>query len=345
MPDNYREVVGAIHIHSDFSDGTKSIEAIAHIADEVGLDFIMVSDHMTLEPLHRGLEGFYGDTAVLIGYEINDGDDKNHYLAFGLDQVLPENLNAEEYVEEVKKRGGIGIIAHPDEVRSEMAKYPSYPWNAWQVDGYDGIEIWNHMSQWMESLSQWNMIKQAFMPRRSLKSPTDMILKIWDKVNLRRRVVGVGSIDVHAYPYRFGPARVTIFPYKVQFQAIRTHLLLPETVAKDFPEFKKAIYDALLDCRAFISNYRWGDAGGFKFWAETSAGTAICGKDIKWDEETVLKIKLPAIADIKAICSGETIFAGRGAIFDIRAPKPGIYRIEAYLRSKGWIFSNHIKLT
>ena len=135
MPDDYKEIVGAIHIHSNFSDGTMSIKDIAHLANEVDLDFIMVSDHMTLKPLHMGLEGFYDNTAVLIGYEINDSDDKNHYLAFGLDEVLPADLKPSEYVAEVNRLCGLGIIAHPDEVRTKLTKYPSYPWTYWDVDG------------------------------------------------------------------------------------------------------------------------------------------------------------------------------------------------------------------
>ncbi|MCD6162289.1 MAG: histidinol-phosphatase [candidate division Zixibacteria bacterium] len=344
MPDNYKEIVGAIHIHSKFSDGTKSIQDIASIANEVNLDFIMVSDHMTLEPYHQGIEGFYGNTAVIIGYEINDPDDKNHYLAFGLNEVLPSNLQAEQYVPLVKQNGGLGIIAHPDEVRTELSKYPGYPWTKWQVDGYDGIEIWNHMSQWMELLNRWNMIKQAFMPRRALKAPTDMILKIWDEVNLKRKVLGVGSIDVHAYPYRLGPLRITVFPYKVQFKAIRTHILLPKSVSSDFKAYKLEIYNALRNCRAFISNYRWGDAQSFKFIAENSSGKAICGDELNWDKNTIIKAYLPQRADIRLICNGQIVFSDKGKDFSIRTLEPGLYRLEAYINKKGWIFTNHVRL-
>ena len=344
MPDDYREIVGAIHIHSNFSDGTMSIKDIAHLANEVDLDFIMVSDHMTLKPLQMGLEGFYDNTAVLIGYEINDSDDKNHYLAFGLDEVLSSDLKPAEYVAEVKQRNGLGIIAHPDEVRTKLTKYPSYPWTYWDVDGFDGIEIWNHMSQWMESLSRWNMLKQAFMPRRALKSPTEKILKIWDEVNLKRKVVGVGSIDVHAYPYRLGPLRVTIFPYKVQFKAIRTHILLLEPAPTDFDEFKQAIYDALINCRAFISNYRWGDAGGFQFFAENKLANAVYGDELHLNDDTVIQVKLPKSADIRLIHNGLQVFSGTGSDFQIKASQPGLYRVEVYVHEKGWIFSNHLRL-
>lgn len=344
MPESYRELTGAIHIHSKYSDGTLTIPEIAHIANDVGLDFIMVSDHMTLEPLYQGLEGFYGKTAVLIGYEINDPNDKNHYLAFDLDKTFGPDLSAREYVQKVKESNGLGIIAHPDEVRNELAKYPSYPWTDWSIKGYDGIEIWNHMSQWMESLSSWNAIKLIFMPRRALKGPTDRILRRWDEVNMRRKVVGVGSIDVHAYPYRMGPIRITIFPYKVQFKSIRTHILIPEPVSDDFGELKKALYQSLRSCRVFISNYRWGDASGFRFYAENSSGKAQIGDDISWNENTQLAISSPAAAEFKLICNNQPVFSGMGKEFSIKAPNPGMYRVELYVNGKGWIYSNHIGL-
>jgi len=344
MLDSYREIAGAIHIHSNFSDGTKTIPEIANLANEVGLDFIMVSDHMTLEPLHQGLEGFYGRTAVLIGYEINDPDDKNHYLAFGLDEVNEPDLKAEAYVKQVKEKGGLGIIAHPDEVRFELTKYPCYPWNCWSIDGYDGIEIWNHMSQWMESLNRWNMLKQAFMPRRALKSPTARILKIWDEANQKRRVFGVGSIDVHAYPYKLGPVRITIFPYKVQFKAIRTHLFIPSDTPADFGQYKQSIYQSMRQCRAFISNYRWGDAKGFLFYCENTSGRAICGEQLTWEKETSIVATLPKYAQLRIIKDGSEVFMGQGKSFEIKALHPGLYRVEVYIRDKGWIFSNHILL-
>lgn len=343
MSDHPLELVGAIHIHSRYSDGTLTIPEIAALAGEVGLDFIMVSDHMTLESLHHGLEGFYDKTAVLIGYEINDPDDKNHYLAFGLNDIVEPDLAAKDYVKLVKEKGGLGIIAHPDEVRSDIRKYPGYPWTDWSVEGYDGIEIWNHMSQWMESLSHWNMIKQAFMPRRALKSPTDRILKTWDEVSNRRRVVGVGSIDVHAYPYKLGPVRITIFPYKVQFKAIRTHILL-DIVPADFKELKTAIYHGLRRCRVFISNYRWGDATGFRYWAENKNGRAFIGDEISWDDSTILRARLPRYGHVRFILQGRPVFEGTGAEFTIKAKTPGLYRVEVFIGEKGWIFSNHIRI-
>jgi predicted metal-dependent phosphoesterase TrpH len=66
------EYVGSIHMHSTFSDGTGEVPDIAKFADEVGLDFIMLTDHNTLRALQEGYEKWYGNTLLLVGCEIND---------------------------------------------------------------------------------------------------------------------------------------------------------------------------------------------------------------------------------------------------------------------------------
>ena len=127
----YHEVIGAVHLHSDFSDGSRPIPEIAEIAGEKNLDFIMFCDHNTLEPKRLGLEGWYKNVLVLIGYEINDPDARNHYLAFRLNEEVGEGLAAKEYVRLVRQKGGFGVIAHPAEKRQFSDAYPAYPWTAW----------------------------------------------------------------------------------------------------------------------------------------------------------------------------------------------------------------------
>ena len=48
------EYVGALHIHTIFSDGTGTVKEIAEAADEVGLDYIILTDHNTLRALNEG---------------------------------------------------------------------------------------------------------------------------------------------------------------------------------------------------------------------------------------------------------------------------------------------------
>ncbi len=341
---NYYEYQGSIHIHTTDSDGSKPLEEVAQIAASAGLDFIFVSDHMTLRARQAGKEGYYGRTFVVIGYEHNDLEDCNHYLVFGTDSVMPAEMTAPEYVAEARRQGALGIIAHPDEVRPRVGKFPSYPWLAWDARGYDGIEIWNQMSEWMENLTAFNQIKMLLSPRRFLKSPTDRILQIWDDANRARRVAGIGGVDVHAFPYKIGPIRITIFPYKVQFKSIQTHLLLAEELSGDTEGAKKQLFEAIRDCRLFVCNHRWGNGCGFEFKAARGGQEVISGGKIDDFKDTHIKVECPESANIRLLANGIIVAQAKGKTLDFPTVKNGLYRAEAYKGTKGWIFSNHIRV-
>jgi len=339
------EYVGAIHIHSSESDGSQSIQQIAKIGQKAGLDFLLFTDHMTLRPYHQGLEGRCGDTLIIIGYEIQDSENKNHYLVFGVEYVLPGELCASEYVRKVKEEGGLGIIAHPDEIRDTLPKHPSYPWTAWEAEDFDGIEIWNQMSEWMEKLTRFNQLKMVLSPRRILDSPTKRILKKWDELNKKRKVVGIGGVDAHAHPYKMGPFRIIIFPYKVQFKSIRTHILLDKPLSSNFKKAKEQVFSALLNCNVFASNYRRGDARGFAFYASGENKTAKIGEKIGLKGKIKLKVKTPLRAQIKLLRDGLVVFEEMGKRLEYTPDATGNYRVEAYRKKRGWIFSNHIRVS
>jgi hypothetical protein len=340
----YYEYVGCIHIHTTDSDGTKSIDEVAEIASSLKLDFILVSDHMTLKSRQQGKEGYHKNTLVLIGYEHNDREDCNHYLIFNSKDVLDANLKATEYVALAKQEGALGIIAHPDEIRPRLGKYPSYPWLAWDADGYDAIEIWNQMSEWMENLKPYNKIKMVFSPRRFMRSPTGRILQKWDDLSKEKKIAGLGAIDVHGFPYKIGPVRITIFPYKVQFKSLRTHLLLNEPLSKDVAMAGKQVYNAIRDCRAFVSNYRWGDATGFSFMAMQGEKKIISGGQIDSCKDVLIIVKSPQTGTIRIVCNGHIIEEEKVSSLKFCPRKNGIYRVEVYKGERGWIFSNHIRI-
>ncbi|MCZ6701408.1 MAG: PHP domain-containing protein, partial [Ignavibacteria bacterium] len=137
------EYVGAIHMHSIYSDGSGEVPQIARFADEVGLDYIILTDHNTLRALDEGYENWYGNMLCLVGSELNDKENKNHYLAFGINKTYSTRISAKEYVRKVKEDGGIGFLAHPHEKRRHMKEHPPYPWVEWNTEDFDGIEIWN----------------------------------------------------------------------------------------------------------------------------------------------------------------------------------------------------------
>jgi hypothetical protein len=346
--DTFYEAVGAIHLHSDFSDGSLPIPEIAGLAAKKGLDFLMFSDHNTLEPKHQGLEGWYDDVVVLIGCEINDPDDRNHYLAFRIDEEVEEGHKASEYVHEVKQRGGFGVIAHPAEKRNFSEAYPPYPWTDWDVDGFDGIEIWNQMSEWMEGITRRNWMWRILHPLRSIRYPVWETLERWDRLNRIRRVVGLGGIDVHAQTFRvFGIFPMEIYPYKVQFKSIRTHVLTRRPLYQDesclsFQEADQEIFEALTAGRCFVSNFRVGDGRGFHFWVEGNEGTFPMGSRVKQHDTMFFHVQSPLPGKMYLLKDGRQIQQIHGNEMIYKTRERGVFRVEIFRKKRGWIYSNPI---
>jgi hypothetical protein len=335
---------GAVHIHTTESDGTKALREVVAIGQEVGLDFLLFTDHLGLTNREAGLQGIYGNTLVLIGYEHNDLEDNNHYLIFKSPGVYPEDMSAQQYVEAARWDSAFGIIAHPIETRSREGRHPPYPWLDWSTDQFDGLEIWNQMSEWMEKLTPWNKVAMAFSPRKSMVGPPHEALRIWDRLNRKRRYVGVAGVDAHAFPIDLGPFTVEIFPYKVHFRSLQTHIILDEPMASDFETAERQLYDAFARCRVFNSNARWGDATPFLFAASDGSRTAVCGDSLPTHEGVQLTVKLPSRATIRLIGNGELMAEFRSDGLDFSVSAPGLYRVEAWKGNRGWIFSNHIRI-
>lgn len=110
------EYSGSLHIHSKFSDGSGTVEEIAKYATESDLDFIILTDHNTLKAKDKGYEKWYKQTMLIVGYEVNDMKNRNHYLVLGTDKVTGtfeklqdgdsgNKMSAAEYVKEIKTAG------------------------------------------------------------------------------------------------------------------------------------------------------------------------------------------------------------------------------------------------
>lgn len=346
------EYIGVIHIHSVFSDGTGTIPEIAAIANELGLDFLMITDHNTLRGKEEGYEKFYGNTLAIIGCEINDENNKNHYLAFGIDEAFSTRLGAKTYVKKVNEYGGIGFIAHPHEKRDSMKEHPPYPWTDWDIDNFTGIEIWNHMSEWMENLTEQNKYQSFLHPLKTIKSPPLETIRVWDNLNKKRMVVGIGGVDAHAHKVNLlGFFEVEVFPYKVLFKSIRNHILTSEkievgTSPSSISNAVRIILEALQQGRVFISNSYHGDAAGFRFFADNDEKIFQMGESVTFERNKIfIKAEIPAKnGELRLVRNGKVIFSAYSDKLNYKVTEKGAYRLEVYTNGKAWIFSNHIRI-
>ena len=161
---------------------------------------------------------------------------------------------------------------------------------------------------------------------------------------MQRKVAGIASVDAHAFSFKFGPLTVEVFPYKVHFKCLRTHIILPQPLSEDFETAQKQLFDAIRDCRLYFSNMRWGVADRFEFCAQNASEKVVCGGYLPSVDDTKLLVKLPARATVKLIHNGQKCLETFTDRVEYRVTQPGIYRVEAWKGKRGWIFSNHIRV-
>ena len=70
----------------------------------------------------------------------------------------------------------------------------------------------------------------------------------------------------------------------------------------------------------------------------------VSGGSIDLGESVTLKTVLPERATVKIIRNGSVVAQTDSKTLEFRATDPGLYRVEAWKGSRGWIFSNHIRV-
>ncbi|MBN1483192.1 MAG: PHP domain-containing protein [Chloroflexia bacterium] len=334
---------GALHIHSSYSDGTAKIPRIAKAARDAGLSWILISDHDTLAGLENREAGWYDGTAVMVGYEVTPPD--SHYLVAGLEELLPPSLPSGELVEAVREKGGRGFVLHPDEKAGSYFK-PPFPWKDRSVRGFDGIEIWNYMSQWTEGITERNRYARFLCPLLAVKGPSRDVLDWWDELLAEgERVSAIGGLDVHGTIHQlWGRFPLQVFPYRRQFGTIVNHIVLRRPLSQRWSEACGQILDSLAEGHSYLAYEALGKARGFRFLAERDGQQWTLGEEVPAGGPVRLGVHCPRWARIHIVYNGRTLRRTWGQILQSEVQQPGAYRVEAYRFGRPWLYSNPIYL-
>lgn len=329
---------GATHIHTTYSDGTGSIREIAKAAKRAGLEWLIITDHNNLHGLTE--EGWYDGVAVFVGEEISPKLG-NHYLAFDIDYTISEKMQPSDFINEVNKQGGFGIIAHPDENISRKNGYRALRWSDWTMNNFQGLEIWNYTSDWVDKFDTQRALYYFLFRNRVITGPTQNVLQWWDKLNSENGEVfpAIGSLDSHALKYSF----LKIFPYYDMFKTITNFIHTDTKLSTSFREAKKQVYSALKNGNNTIINRIWSNnSDRIRFFVKNNSVSAFSGDKIDYDSANVLSVNLPKVANIRIVHNGKLIRDINSCEFQMGDLKSGKYRLEAYYKSRPWVFSNPI---
>lgn len=344
------EYVGNVHLHTIHSDGGAPPQEIACLAARIGLDFVIPTDHDVYLP---GLDGWYGRTLMLIGEELHLGKREipaNHYLVFDVyEEMNGYASDPQRLVDEVRKRGGFGFIAHPFERAAPRFDQPAIPWLEWGVEGYAGLSIWNYMSEFKAYLHNVPAALFAIhFPRAVIRGPFPETLAKWDELLLTRRTPIIGASDAHATRYKLGPLQGEVLPYAYLFRTVNLHVLSEQAFCGQWRSDKEILYGAMKSGTSFVAYDLLGDARGFRFTAEEGAGQVGLGQELTLQECAMLRVSSPYPADLRIIRNGQIVARCFGKSLCYEAREKGVYRVEAYrfntLRWCGWVFTNPIYL-
>ena len=188
-------VRGVVHVHSRRSDGSGTVQAIAAAARRAGLAFVVFTDHG--DATRRPDAPVYLDGVLCID-AVEISTDNGHLVALGLPQApYPLGGEARDVVEDVARMGAFAIAAHPGSPKAALR------WTAWDLP-IDGLEWLNGDSEWRdESSLAIGRVLLTYPVRGAqalalLLDRPDNVMRRWDALTQRRRVVALAAADAHA---------------------------------------------------------------------------------------------------------------------------------------------------
>ena len=355
-------VSGIVHVHTNRSDGRSSPDQIAEAAARAGLKFLVFTDHGDATrapdpPTYRA--------GVLCLDAVEISTQGGHYLALDM-PAAPYRLggDARGVVEDVRRLGGFGVVAHPNSPKSDLS------WDDWDAP-FDAIEWLNPDTSWRVKIRtsgwrpRWNIV--TALAGYVFRSPetiahllggTELGLARWESFAHRRRVVLLAGADAHARlaltsnePSSRGIS-LPLPAYEVSFRALSVHARVDRPLTND------ASRDAVTIMQAFRRGHVYTAIDGiasppsFRFTASNAKGMADEGDALEAGGAVTLRVRSNAPSSFLTLLwrDGELLTTVRDEVDVTRsAPDgPAIYRAAIVappeLGSIPWIVSNPIYL-
>ena len=194
------EIVVNLHMHTRYSDGTGTHKDIAHAAIKAGLDAVIVTDHNVLV---QGVEGYYRVGAAAscswLGRKSMTRTVTRKKTTFWCSTPTGTCLHLADdpqtLINGVAEAGGLSFIAHPRDPEAPAFKETDISWEAWDVHGYTGIELWNGLSELKTVVpTKLHGAFYAFFPQFIGHSPILETLQRWDRSAGRRISMWLPSV-------------------------------------------------------------------------------------------------------------------------------------------------------
>lgn len=347
LPSHYKK--GVYHIHSSFSDGRGTPLEICRAAQELNLDFAILTDHGNPNILSLETTGWTNDVLLIGGSELslNSG----HLATAGYrtpDYLLPPE--PQEAIDDVNRARGISFISHPFD--------DHIPWTDWDIRNFTGIEVFNSYS----SARRAGLLKLLLFPMQYAINPKYALLNTlayprenlekWDSLNRHQKYFSIYACDAHAVLPISGNMKLNFPSYKSMFEIFHTYVKVGSNLSKDASQSASAIISAMKKGHFFNVVEAIAPANGFENYFIGSNGAMVeMGESCKTRSGRYI-IRLPFDFETRIIIkrNGKQITEinrNRKKMREIAISGPGVYRAEIFVSRASfsalpWILTNPI---
>jgi hypothetical protein len=362
-----RAIPGIIHVHSIRSDGRGTPDEIALAAAQAGLKFVVITDHgdgsRAPEP-----PAYRHGVLCLDAVEISTSG--GHYIALDMAaSPYPLGGEARDVVEDVKRLGGFGIVAHPDSPKDELR------WRDWTAP-FDAVEIVNLDTAWRQRAAgtSWRqklglaarLFSYPIRPAESIASlvQPSTIWERWATLATRRHLVTLPGADAHArVGWRTtgdpaaGGVSAPLPSYVASFQALSLHVRAERALTGNAGVDARMIIRAIRAGHAYSAIEGAASPSSFEFTATNEHGTVHEGDELSAAGPLTLHVRSNAPPGFTTtVWNGTAMVSGdhHEQDFSVQVPPQdnagnagnGVYRTE--IRATGrfealpWIISNPI---
>jgi hypothetical protein len=356
-------IAGIIHVHSIRSDGRGTPDEIAEAAAQAGLKFVVITDHgdgtRTPEP-----PAYRHGVLCLDAVEISTSG--GHYIALDMPaSPYPLGGEARDVVDDVKRLGGFGIVAHPDSPKDELR------WREWTAP-FDAVEIVNLDTAWRQRAAgaSWRqkldlaarLISYPIRPVESIASLVEpsTIWEQWTTLARRRHLVMLPGADAHArVGWRTtgdpgnGGVSAPLPSYVTSFRTLSVHVRAERALTGNAGGDARMIIRAIRAGHAYSAIEGAASPSSFDFTATNEHGTVHGGDELSAAGPLTLHVRSNAPPGFTtSVWNGATVVSGdhHEQDFSVQVPEStagtGVYRAEiratGRLQALPWIISNPI---
>lgn len=355
---DYRGVSHALTSHSLGS--APPAEMIEHAA-KAHIDFLYITDFNDFDSSHD-VFGYNNDVLVFTGKKLSLLD--AHFLLYSR-----ESLNKISTLGTAQAMINDFINRMPSETKAEtvVMAHPFKAGHEWSLDypiGLSGIEVMNLRQMWQQTWIHkkasfiWSLFLYIFNPKiallRLINEPTKEI-KLWDKLNLSQKTIGVLGNHSTGKIFSAGPVSFSFPTYEDSFRFASNHLLLPAELTGVASRDMDRVHSAFTNGHFYFCVDALANPEGFAAYMKSGGREYLMGSIFPLSKNTTLFVDLPALniknVEVKVFRDGLELWKSKTQTSEFKITEPGNYRVYVRLRLQlpipgelrwiPWIYTNN----